>query len=135
MKPIFISGSSSIHELNEDMIKNLDEIIKRNIPVIIGDCYGIDSLVQRYFHECNYNNVTVYYVGSFPRCHFLEFKKRDCNDKVTNETGRAFYEIKDIKMTEDCAGALMFWDEKSQGTKNNIERCKKLNKNYKIIKG
>lgn len=135
MKPIFISGSSSIHELNEDMIKNLDEIIKRNIPVIIGDCYGIDSLVQRYFHDNGYKNVTVYYVGSFPRCHFLEFKKCDCNDKVTNETGRAFYEIKDIKMTEDCAGAMMFWDEKSQGTKNNIERCKKLNKNYKIIKG
>lgn len=135
MKPIFISGSSSIHELNQEMIDGLENVIKHKIPVLVGDCYGIDSLVQRYFHERNYNDVTVYYVGSFPRCHFLEFKKCDCNDNVTNETGRAFYEIKDIKMTEDCAGALMFWDGKSIGTKNNMDRCEKLNKKYKIIRG
>lgn len=135
MKSIFISGSSSIHELTKDMEKSLDEIIKRKIPVLIGDCYGVDSLVQRYFHERNYNDVTVYYVGSYPRCHFIEFKKKDCNDQVSNETGRAFYEVKDIQMTEHCTGALMFWDGKSQGTKNNIERCKKLKKNYKIVKG
>ncbi len=135
MKSIFISGSSSIHELNDNAKASLNEIIRRNIPVLIGDCYGVDSLVQRYFHEHNYNNVTVYYVGSFPRCHFIEFKKKDCNDLVTNETGREFYAVKDIQMTEDCQGALMLWDGKSKGTENNIERCKKLNKNYKIVKG
>ena len=135
MKSIFISGSSSIHKLNKDMTKNLDEIIKHNIPVIIGDCFGVDSLVQCYLHNKNYKNVTIYYVGSFPRCYYNEFNRYDCNNLVMNETGRAFYEVKDIKMTEDCSGALMFWDGKSQGTKNNIERCKKLNKNYKVIKG
>jgi hypothetical protein len=51
-----------------------------------------------------------------------------------SKSGRDFYEIEDIQMTEDCAGVLMFWDGKSIGTKNNIERCRALNKNYKIIK-
>ena len=37
MKSIFISGSSSIHALTTDMEKSLDEIIKRKIPVLIGD--------------------------------------------------------------------------------------------------
>lgn len=135
MKPIFISGSSSIHELNEEMIKNLDEVIKRNIPVLIGDCYGIDSLVQRYFYENRYKNVTVYYVGSYPRCHFIAFDKKDCNDRVTDQTGRAYYAVKDEVMTEDCSGALMFWDGKSQGTKDNMDRCDHLNKKYKIVRG
>lgn len=133
MKPIFISGSASIHELTPAMTAALDKIIEKKIPVLIGDCHGVDSMVQRYFHDNGYHDVTVYYVDCFPRCYFREFKKMDCNQYVTNEKGRDFYAVKDIKMTEDCHGALMFWDGKSQGTKNNIERCKQLNKIYKVV--
>ena len=134
MKPIFISGSSKIHELNAEMKDALNNVIKRNIPVLVGDCFGVDSLVQRYLNEQNYTNVTVYCSGSYPRCYNNKFQLKHCVDKTMSKSGRDFYEIKDIQMTEDCAGALMFWDGKSIGTKNNIERCRALNKNYKIIK-
>ena len=70
MKPIFIIGSSKIHELNAEMKDALNNVIKRNIPVLVGDCFGVDSLVQRYLNEQNYTNLACFHFNI--KCCFIK---------------------------------------------------------------
>lgn len=44
MKTVFISGSSKIKRLNKEMTDCLDELMKQDVQVIVGDCYGVDFL-------------------------------------------------------------------------------------------
>ena len=71
MKTVMISGSRSIRFLPPAAIESLDRIINLELPVIIGDAPGIDSLVQQYLRFKNYQKVTVYFAawqdGSRPR--------------------------------------------------------------------
>ena len=48
---VFISGSSKIKKLNEEATKCLDELMKRDVRVIVGDCYGVDILAQKYLDK------------------------------------------------------------------------------------
>ena len=45
---VFISGSSKLKHLNEDMKQCLDDYMSKNVSFIVGDCYGADELAQKY---------------------------------------------------------------------------------------
>lgn len=60
MKTVFISGSSKIKRLNKEMTDCLDELMKQDVQVIVGDCYGVDFLAQKYLKAHNFDRVTVY---------------------------------------------------------------------------
>ena len=47
-------------------------------------------------------------------------------------SGRAFNYVKDVQMCEDCDRALMIWDGKSEGTRENIKRMLDRNKPFLV---
>ena len=103
-----------------------------NHDILIGDCRGVDALVQEYTKH--YEKVTVFFVGNSPR----NFKNSQWKIKhVTNplkKTGRDFYSLKDNSMSIDCDIAVMIWNGASIGTFNNIKNCETLNKDILVFK-
>ncbi len=128
-KKVFVSGSKSISTLSFDFLEYLSLAIQERSEILVGDCYGIDSAVQKYLADINYPNVTVYCSGEKPRNFFLEKGNiRSCVDLSKGLTGREFQYVKDIEMSKDCDYGIALWDSKSIGTGENIKRLHLLGK-------
>ena len=60
---IFICGTENINkktlynQLPYDVVSVIDNIIKESADIIIGDCFGIYELVQKYLNSTGYRNV------------------------------------------------------------------------------
>jgi hypothetical protein len=119
MHKIFISGSMSIKNLDKKVLARIDNIIKSDYEIIIGDADGVDSSVQSYLKEKQVKNVTVYCTGHQPRNNIGRWVLKPI---VTDEKPgtRAYFTAKDISMSEDCDYGLMIWDGKSTGTLSNV---------------
>lgn len=131
---LFVSGSKSISKLSETAIGLLDKAIEKGEEILVGDCYGVDSAVQKYLDQRNYANVTVYCSGEKPRNYFLMGGRvRSCADLSKGLSGRAFNYVKDVQMCEDCDRALMIWDGKSVGTRENMKRMIDLGKPFLVV--
>jgi hypothetical protein len=128
---VFVSGSISIKRLPFGACQKLDSIIEKQMTVLVGDASGIDSQVQKYLAQKNYNNVYVYYVGTKIRHNFGNWKTVNVYD--TTCKGRELYILKDMKMANDADYGMMIWDKKSPGTYKNIEEMIKLNKHFYVI--
>ena len=128
---VFVSGSMSKKELPPIATQKLDNIISKNITVLVGGANGVDSLIQRYLMNKNYANVCVYFVGAKPRNNIGNWQSK--NIKSGNEQGRAFFTLKDAAMANEADYGLMVWDGKSKGTKNNVELMKQKNKKFYLI--
>ena len=132
---IFISGSKSISMLPELAKTFIDQFIENGDEILVGDCYGIDAVVQKYLESKGFSNVTVYCSGVIPRNNFTSSAKiRSCAEAAKGHTSSECHYVKDIQMANDCDQALMIWDGKSKGTAENIRRIKELKKPYKVIK-
>lgn len=129
---IFIGGSKTISELTEQMLSAIDDICRQNVQILIGDCFGADKLVQQYLAEKGYRNVTVYVSGDIVRNNVRDFavKHIRVNDDVS---GFEFYRRKDTAMANDADCGLMLWDEKSKGTKCNIDELRSQQKECAVI--
>ena len=113
---IFIAGAKVIRCLDEAVIQKLDSIYQKGYDVLVGDCDGVDSSVQKYYAGLNYSKVTVY----------------ASNGIVRNQLkGFDFYQQKDIAMAEDADYGFMIWDGNSKGTLNNIVNL--LFRNKKVL--
>lgn len=131
---LFISGSKSISKLPEKAKSLLDEHIALGTEFLVGDCYGVDAVVQKYLDSKGYSNVIVYCSGETPRNNFVAGAKVcSCAEAAKGLTGSTFQYMKDIQMAQDCDTALMIWDGKSKGTAENIRRVKETGKTYRII--
>ena len=117
MTKIFIGGSKTISIIDDNVKAKLQDIIKKQYDVLIGDCFGIDAEVQKFFYDSNYTNVTVYASGENVRNNVGNFKV--CNIP-TDKTGFEFYRQKDIAMAKEADCGFMIWDGKSRGTMCNI---------------
>jgi adenine-specific DNA-methyltransferase len=136
-KKVFISGSSSISKINNEVMIFIERIISNKETILIGDCNGIDTIIQDYLSKRKYKDVIVYTSGDKPR----NFKgdslwETIClnESKDSYESERDYYALKDIKMTKDCDYALAIWDGNSKATKNNIDRVESLNKLCIVLK-
>ena len=69
---VMISGSRSVNKLPQSALNSLDKIIELGFKVVIGDCYGIDTLVQEYLKLKNYQKVTIYHIGNKPRNNLVQ---------------------------------------------------------------
>lgn len=129
----FISGSSKIKRLTTQMKKCLDEVIAdSDAEVIVGDCYGVDILAQKYLKEKGFEKVTVY--CSTPKPKRTEFPNFVSTwDEAQGLEGEDFYQIKDKAMCNLCDIALAFWNGVSYGVKCNIERLQAMGKSVQII--
>ena len=130
---VFVFGSSTIDMLTAEMLDALNELIKTYQPeFLIGDCYGADNLAQSFLEDIGYTNVRIFCSGKEPRrAHFANVVSlwKD----TAGKRGEEFQQVKDTAMTEECDIAIGFWDGTSQGTKANIDRCKKLSKPCKVF--
>ena len=129
MTKIFIGGSKTIHTIDDNVKEKIQEIIKSQYDVLIGDCFGVDKAVQEFFYENGYRNVTVYVSGEHVRNNVGDFKV--CNIP-TDKEGCEFYRQKDIAMTKEADCGFMIWDGKSKGTLSNIAELLSRNKTCEV---
>lgn len=124
---IFISGSRSINKLPQQVKSKLDNMIKSKHEILVGDAIGVDKLVRDYFQEKQYPNVSVYYTGQ-PRTQIPPQWNQIKIKPQNNISGRDYFTLKDIQMTEDCDIAFAIHDGKSKGTQANIDRATSIGK-------
>jgi hypothetical protein len=121
MKKVFIAGSRRLSRIPAAVRLRLDEMIRRELTILIGDANGADKAVQSYFAEKNYPNVAVYCTGG------------DCRNNVGRWPIRAipaphaardfaYFTAKDAAMADDADVGLMLWDGQSSGTIVNVAR-------------
>ncbi len=115
---VFIGGSISIKYLDYAVKDELDKYMNNRLEILVGDAYGIDSLVQSYCKD--YELVTVYASNGRTRSNVGKWNVRAI--EASGCYGREFYEQKDKAMTADCDFGFMVWDGKSKGTLANIRR-------------
>lgn len=133
---IFISGSKSISKLPELAKTFIDQFIENGDDILIGDCYGVDAVVQKYLESKGFSNVTIYCSEVTPRNNFASSAKiYSCAEAAKGLTGSDFHYVKDIQMANDCNQAIMIWDGKSKGTAENIKRIKEMGKPFVMIRG
>ncbi|PYU37329.1 MAG: hypothetical protein DMG54_33990 [Acidobacteria bacterium] len=106
MHSVFVAGSRALSKLNAQVKERLDNILRKESTVLVGDANGADEAVQRYLAERGYGHVVVYCmevcrnnVGNWPiRSHSADpAVKRD----------RHYYGIKDRAMAKDASCGFM----------------------------
>jgi hypothetical protein len=117
MHSVFVAGSRALSKLNAQVKERLDNIVKQNLTVLVGDANGADKAVQRYLAEREYQRVVVYCmemcrnnVGNWPTHAYVGGLRHD----------RQYYSIKDIAMAKDASCGFMIWDGISKGTLANV---------------
>lgn len=126
---VFISGSIAIKRLPQIVCSRLENIMAKNMWVLVGDAQGIDILIQNFFEEKNYYNIIVYSIYQNPRnlrSQKFQIQTIDVPDDVKKERERQHY--KDKQMSEDSDYSLVIWDGESKGSFSNIIRALELNK-------
>ena len=124
---VFIAGSRSVKRLNEPVISKLSDICEKNHHILIGDCYGVDSLVQQFLKSRGYNNVSVYIANNKARNNIGQWPTHSVYTPLYLK-GSNYYKQKDIAMARDADTGFMIWDGVSCGTMNNITELVSKNK-------
>lgn len=130
---VFISGSISVKNLDNQLIGSLNKILANNLEVLVGDAPGIDTLVQDFFSSSNYTNLTIYSIQHFPRYKANDKYKTiyiEVPNDIKKERDRQTY--KDKAMSNDANYSLVVWDGKSKGSYANIIRALNLEKAVKV---
>lgn len=127
---IFIGGSKTVSEIDDNVKEKLLQMIKKGNEILIGDCRGIDTAVQQFFADNKYDKVTVYATDGIVRNNVGEFKVKAIPSN--GAVGFVFYRKKDSAMANDADSGFMIWDRKSKGTNENILELTKLGKNIVI---
>ena len=121
---VFVSGSMSIKTIPDSIKTQINDCIDKKASFYIGDAPGVDTMIQQYLMEQNYDDVTIYHSGPTIRNKVNSLWADKAIEVPNNTTGRAFYTVKDEAMTNDCNAGIVLWDGQSKGTKANIERLK-----------
>lgn len=128
---VFVGGSISIKYLDYEVQDELDKIMQGELDILIGDAYGVDSLIQKYCYKNGYNNVKIYACNGKARNNIGSWSVEAINVS-NNLSGRDFYTQKDIEMSAVCDYGFMIWDGKSKGTFANIKRLNMCGKGCKV---
>ena len=116
---IFIAGARSITIIDNFVISKLRSICDKHFDVLVGDCYGVDTIVQSFLSERSYPNVTVYASNGKARNNVGKWPVKNVPVAPTSR-GFEFFRQKDIAMANDADIGFMIWDGKSRGTLQNI---------------
>ena len=121
---VFLGGSKVITELADDEKRVIDEYIARGCHILVGDCRGVDTEIQRYLAERGYKRVSIYATDGIARNNIGNFKVINCPSGRTPEGRKhkdySYYHVKDHRMLTLCDEILMFWDGKSRGSYDNL---------------
>ena len=136
-KRVFLGGSKSITELTDDEKAVIDEYIAKDYQILVGDCRGADTEIQKHLVERGYTNVKVYATDGEARNNVGNFKVIACPSMLTPEARARkdyfYYRIKDWRMLTLCDDILMFWDSGSKASRENLEEGVKLKKPTKAV--
>ena len=127
MNKVFIGGSRKISRINRKIRQYLDQLIRDECYILIGDANGVDKSIQLYFKNRNYNNIEVFCMDDNCRNNIGDWTVRHIYTKIRKKN-LDYYSVKDEKMAEEASTGLMVWDGKSFGTVANIFRLIKQNK-------
>lgn len=99
----------------EYLFKTLDAHIDiiQDIVIISGGTKGVDSIAKQYATACGYQ--------------YMEFKPD------WQQFGLGAGLIRNTAIVEACDVLIAFWDEKSKGTQDAINKAKKLNKKLIVM--
>lgn len=116
---IFIAGARSIKGLSPKVQQRMMTIYQKGYDVLVGDCYGVDTSVQRFYSDLGYGNVVVFASNGKARNNIGRWNVR--NVPVPSYIkGFDFYKQKDVAMANEADYGFMIWDGESRGTLNNI---------------
>lgn len=121
MTTVFIGGSRNVKNLDVQVRQRLDQIIAKDLSVLVGDANGADKAVQHYLFDRGYDRVEVFCVEGVCRNNVGGWKTRDIPPPPKG-TRRDYYTAKDAEMTREGSIGLMLWDGSSRGTLANIFR-------------
>jgi hypothetical protein len=136
-KRVFLGGSKSITELTDEEKSVIDEYIENGCHILVGDCRGVDTEIQRYLAECEYKRVSIYATDGIAGNNIGNFKVINCPSGRTPEGRKhkdySYYHLKDSRMLTLCDEILMFWDGKSRGSYDNLIDGIAKNKTTKAV--
>jgi hypothetical protein len=127
---IFIAGAREIKHLDKIVLDKLLSIQAKGFDVLVGDAYGVDSAVQKFYADKNYANVHVFASNGRVR-HNLGNWTVESIPVGDNIKGFDFYAQKDMAMAKAADYGLMIWNGESKGTLNNILNL--LNENKSAV--
>jgi hypothetical protein len=128
---VFIGGSRRVSRLGEQVKARLDEIIRKQLPVIIGDANGADKAVQDYFRRRGYEQVEVFCTEGRCRNNVGNWKIRPVPAPAGRKRDFEYYAAKDRVMAGEGSIGFMLWDGKSRGTLANVLRL--LEQGKKVV--
>lgn len=127
MSKVFIGGSRRIGRLNADLRKRLEQVVERDLSVLVGDANGADKAVQAFFSERAYPNVVVFCTGGKCRNNLGRWTVTPV--KAPHRTRDfEYFSTKDAAMAREADFGLMLWDGESSGTLVNVARLVAANK-------
>ena len=136
-KRVFLGGSKSINELTDDEKAVIDEYIEEGCQILVGDCRGADTEIQKHLVERGYTNVKVYATDGEARNNVGNFKVINCPSCYAPEwsakNAYSYYRVKDERMLTLCDEILMFWDGNSKASRENIEDGLRMKKPTKAV--
>lgn len=115
---IFIAGARSVKDLDVSVRKKLLSIVQKGYDVLVGDCYGVDTSVQKFYSDLGYGKVTVYASNGRARNNLGHWNVRKV-PVPANVRGFDFYKQKDMAMANEADCGFLIWDGESRGTLNN----------------
>ena len=128
---VFIGGSRSITKLDEDVIRALYNELNSDATILVGDADGVDTAVQRFCKNNNYNNIVVFASNGKARNNVGNFKIQNVAvDKSIHS--KAFFSQKDIAMVDQANHGVVVWDGKSKGSLSQLHRMVRQNKPCRV---
>lgn len=124
---VFIAGPRKVIRLHNKILERLNNIIAKNMEILVGDANGIDKAIHNYLASSNYREVTVYCVNNYCRNNIGGWKTKNILYSSTIKDFK-YYTIKDYAMAKDADYGFMIWNGRSKGTLNNIISLLELNK-------
>lgn len=117
--------------LNAQLKGRLDEIIRKQLPVIIGDANGADKAVQEYFYQRAYEQVEVFCTEGRCRNNVGNWRIRSVPPPAGRKRDFEYCAAKDRLMAAEGSIGFMLWDGKSRGTLSNVLRL--LEQGKKVV--
>lgn len=121
MKKVFIGGSRRLSRLNTDVKRRIDQMIERQLQILVGDANGADKAVQAYLSARQYSNVDVFCSAGECRNNLGAWPVTSVQPPHLNRNFQ-FFTAKDSAMAREADVGLMLWDGKSAGTIVNVAR-------------
>lgn len=131
MSTVFLSGSRKLSRLNDRVRTRLQNMMHKNLQIVVGDANGADKAMQSYLADQNYASVIVFCSAGKCRNNIGGWPVRsiEVDPKLK---GRAFYTVKDRAMADEAEYGFILWDGESKGSLANARTLLKADKKVAI---